>query len=170
MPCSWEYIRLKHISTLTGGFTPKPEELSSVGTIPYFKVSDMNTPENNKFMVKSSQYYISEASRKTFPKGSIVFPKNGGAVLTNKKRILVQESVVDLNTGVLIPYQPINIEYLYILFSTIDFNKHHKGSSLPTINTDFMNSIVFGLQPLCSSNFRASSQSKTSWRSRVILL
>lgn len=130
----------------------------------------MNTPENNKFMVKSSQYYISEASRKTFPKGSIVFPKNGGAVLTNKKRILVQESVVDLNTGVLIPYQPINIEYLYILFSTIDFNKHHKGSSLPTINTDFMNSIVFGLPPLCSSNFRASSQSKTSWRSRVILL
>ena len=77
----------------------------------------MNTPENNKFMVKSSQYYISEASRKTFPKGSIVFPKNGGAVLTNKKRILVQESVVDLNTGVLIPYQPINIEYLYMILN-----------------------------------------------------
>jgi len=148
LPCGWEYIRLKTIATLTGGFTPKPEELSSVGTIPYFKVSDMNTPENYKFMVHSSQYYISEASRKTFPKGSIVFPKNGGAVLTNKKRILVQESVVDLNTGVLIPYQPLNIEYLFILFSTIDFNKHHKGSSLPTINTDFMNNIVFGLPPL----------------------
>lgn len=59
-----------------------------------------------------------------------------------------QESVVDLNTGVLIPYQPLNIEYLFILFSTIDFNKHHKGSSLPTINTDFMNNIVFGLPPL----------------------
>ncbi len=148
LPYGWEYIRLKNIATLTGGFTPKPEELSSVGIIPYFKVSDMNTPENYKFMVKSSLYYISDASRKTFPKGSIVFPKNGGAVLTNKKRILEQESVVDLNTGVLIPYQPLNIEYLFILFSTIDFNKHHKGSSLPTINTDFMNNIVFGLPPL----------------------
>ena len=38
LPDKWEYIRLSYIGLLTGGYTPKPEELTDSGTIPYFKV------------------------------------------------------------------------------------------------------------------------------------
>ena len=108
----------------------------------------MNTLGNEKYIRLTKQYYIGDKSKKIFPKNTIIFPKNGGAVFTNKKRILAQDSVVDLNTGAFIPYGHINLEFLYLLFSTIDFREHYKGTALPTVNTDFMDKLIFGLPPL----------------------
>ena len=59
----------------------------------------MNNEGNEKYLVNTQNYLISRP-KKVFPKNSIAFPKNGGAVFTNKKRVLVTDSVVDLNTGV----------------------------------------------------------------------
>ena len=148
LPDGWEYIRLSQIAYLGSGFTPSPSELSTNGNIPYFKVSDMNTIGNEKYISITQQYYIGDKTKKVFPKNTIIFPKNGGAVFTNKKRILLQDSIVDLNTGAFIPYGLIDVEYAYILFSTIDFREHYKGTALPTINTEFMNKLIFGLPPI----------------------
>ena len=92
--------------------------------------------------------YLAFKPKKIFPSNSIVFPKNGGAVFTNKKRILTTDSVVDLNTGVFTPTTLINFDYAYLIFSTIDFREYYKGTALPTINNEFMRSIIFGLPPL----------------------
>ena len=108
----------------------------------------MNTIGNEKYISITQQYYIGDKTKKVFPKNTIIFPKNGGAVFTNKKRILLQDSIVDLNTGAFIPYGLIDVEYAYILFSTIDFREHYKGTALPTINTEFMNKLIFGLPPI----------------------
>ena len=148
LPDGWEYIKLSQIAYLGSGFTPSPSELSTNGNIPYFKVSDMNTIGNEKYISITQQYYIGDKTKKVFPKHTIIFPKNGGAVFTNKKRILSQDSIVDLNTGAFIPYGLIDVEYAYILFSTIDFREHHKGTALPTINTEFMDKLIFGLPPI----------------------
>ena len=148
LPDGWEYIRLSQIAYLGSGFTPSASELSPNGCIPYFKVSDMNTIGNEKYISITQQYYIGEKIKKVFPKNTIIFPKNGGAVFTNKKRILSQDSIVDLNTGAFIPYGLIDVEYAYILFSTIDFREHYKGTALPTINTEFMDKLIFGLPPI----------------------
>ena len=148
MPNRWEYIRLSHIAYLGAGFTPAQSNISQSGTIPYFKVSDMNTIGNEKYISVTKQFYVGDKSKKVFPKNTIIFPKNGGAVFTNKKRILAQDSVVDLNTGAFIPYGLIDTEYAYVLFSTIDFREHYKGTALPTIDTEFMNNLIFGLPPV----------------------
>jgi len=131
---------------LGSGFTPKPHELATSGIIPYFKVADMNNEGNEKYLVNTQNYLISRP-KKVFPKNSIAFPKNGGAVFTNKKRVLVTDSVVDLNTGVFSPFECIDFDFAYLLFSTIDFRKHYKGTALPTINNEFMSSMLFGLPP-----------------------
>ena len=146
MPDGWEYIRLYNIGDLGSGFTPKPHELATSGIIPYFKVADMNNEGNEKYLVNTQNYLISRP-KKVFPKNSIAFPKNGGAVFTNKKRVLVTDSVVDLNTGVFSPFECIDFDFAYLLFSTIDFRKHYKGTALPTINNEFMSSMLFGLPP-----------------------
>ena len=146
LPDGWEYIRLYNIGDLGSGFTPKPHELATSGIIPYFKVADMNNEGNEKYLVNTQNYLISRP-KKVFPKNSIAFPKNGGAVFTNKKRVLVTDSVVDLNTGVFSPFECIDFDFAYLLFSTIDFRKHYKGTALPTINNEFMSSMLFGLPP-----------------------
>ena len=108
----------------------------------------MNTVGNEKYLSFTAQYYTGNKIKKIFPYNTIVFPKNGGAVFTNKKRILLQPSVVDLNTGALIPYGIVNTEYLFLLFTSIDFREHYKGTALPTVDANFVGKLLFGLPPL----------------------
>ena len=148
LPFGWCWITLKEIATITSGKTPKNEQITDFGNIPYFKVGDMNLPGNEIFM-EVVQYYVNDCyTGITFPKNSFIFPKNGGALLTNKKRILKQESLVDLNTGVLIPSPAMNNEFMFYLFSTVDFTKNYKGSTIPTIDNEMIGNIVFALPPI----------------------
>lgn len=148
LPFGWCWITLKEIATITSGKTPKNEQITDLGNIPYFKVGDMNLPGNEIFM-EVVQYYVNDCyTGITFPKNSFIFPKNGGALLTNKKRILKQESLVDLNTGVLIPSSAVNNEFMFYLFSTVDFTKNYKGSTIPTIDNEMIGNIVFALPPI----------------------
>ena len=148
LPFGWCWITLKEIATITSGKTPKNEQITDFGNIPYFKVGDMNLPGNEIFM-EVVQYYVNDCyTGITFPKNSFIFPKNGGALLTNKKRILKQESLVDLNTGVLIPSSAVNNEFMFYLFSTVDFTKNYKGSTIPTIDNEMIGNIVFALPPI----------------------
>lgn len=127
------YKRIEDICEFISGYTPSKELLLPSGSIPYFKVADMNTIGNELYLVKTS-YYLNNP-KKIIPKGSIVFPKNGGAIFTNKKRILYQDSVVDLNTEALYPNEKVVlIKYLYWLLSSVDLGQFDNGGGLPSLN------------------------------------
>lgn len=108
----------------------------------------MNVLGNELYMNKVSLYLSDSAKYKVFPPDSIIYPKNGGAVFTNKKRILTVNSLIDLNTGAYIPSKLVDNIYAYYLFSTIDFNKFYKGTSVPTVDHDSICELFFGLPPL----------------------
>ena len=141
-------VRLNHLGVSISGKTPKSDELSDDGKYPYFKVGDMNTSGNEVFMQFTEKYLSEDYSGKLFAPNSIVFPKNGGAVFTNKKRILKYESVVDLNTGVFTPYSCLDLKFMYWMFNSIDFNKYYKGTALPTVDKKRMDNLFFGIPPL----------------------
>ena len=147
VPDNWELCRLENLGISTSGKTPKAKELHSQGKYPYFKVGDMNTPGNELYLHITENYLSDDYSSKLFAPNSIVYPKNGGAVFTNKRRILKQESVVDLNTGVFSPYSCLDLMYMYMIFQSIDFKKYHKGTALPTIDKKRMDNILVGLPP-----------------------
>ena len=146
LPSNWRWARLMSVGTFISGYTPQPSELSESGIYPYFKVADMNTPGNELFLKYTESYYDGEP-KKFFDKGTIVYPKNGGAVFTNKKRILAQDSIVDLNTGGYSPYAPIEMMYAYFFFQTIDFNHYHKGTAVPTLDMDKLRKMLIPLPP-----------------------
>ena len=83
---AWTYCKLSDISSVKSGYTPSEYLLNNVGDVPYFKVGDMNMEANLKYLQDSDSYINYPC--KTFPKGSVAFPKNGAAIATNKKRIL----------------------------------------------------------------------------------
>jgi type I restriction enzyme S subunit len=128
----WEYKKLGEVCTIKAGYTPKKNELSDNGAYPYYKVADMNTLGNDVYLDITSSYKID--ANKLFPKGAIVFPKNGAAVSTNKKRILKYDSIVDLNTGVAIFPKSINEKFAYYWFIDTDFKKYVRGGALPTLD------------------------------------
>lgn len=126
-------VMLEEVGKFISGRTPKSDELASIGDIPYFKVGDMNT-EGNEKVLRITSLFLKEKAGKTFPAGAIVYPKNGGAVFTNKRRILATESVIDLNTGGFVCGERLNQAYTYMFFCGLDFRKISKGTALPTID------------------------------------
>ena len=147
-PEGWCIVHPNQIGTFQGGKTPSEDKIVKTGNIPYFKVSDMNVSGNELYMIIVSNYLKDNCSYRLFPKDSIVYPKNGGAVFTNKKRILIKPSLIDLNSGAFIPSECINNLYAYYLFLSIDFNQFYKGSAVPTVDHDLINELYWGIPPL----------------------
>lgn len=146
IPDSWEWVRLGWIGTLKNGKTPKKEDISDQGSYPYFKVKDMN---NNQVYMNNIENFVNEKYiNQLMPKDTIIFPKNGGAVLTAKKRILIQDSLVDLNTGGIIPNSNISFKYLFYLFRNLNIKDYVKGSAVPTIDSKKLRETVVPLPPL----------------------
>jgi len=148
IPDGWVWIHPTDIGYFGSGKTPTPDQLSKFGTVPYFKVADMNAAGNEIVLCNSNSFLKFPDSMKLFSKGAVVYPKNGGAVFTNKKRILGQDSLVDLNTGSYTPFSQMDEKFFYYLFSTVDFQKYYKGTALPTVDMDAVQEIVWALPPL----------------------
>lgn len=118
---------------------------SPVGSLPFVKVGDMNIKGNEEKITCSSNYVSYGENRKNiFPIGTIIFPKRGGAILTNKKRITAVEICCDLNIMGVYSLGKILPEYLYFHFLTVDLSKIYNGAAIPQINNG-------DISPLCIS-------------------
>ena len=145
-------VRIGDICTSFSGFTPAASELFPSGKYPYFKVAEMNREANQRVMTDTDAYV--KESRKYFPKGSIVFPKNGAAIATNKKRILGQDSIVDLNTGGVEPNNDlVRTDYLFYLFQHIDFAQYMRRGAVPRLDLKSVLAIEIELPSLSDQQY-----------------
>jgi len=153
MRADWVECKLGEIFEIVSGNTPKGlESISNEGNIQFYKVSDMNSL-GNEVNMSSSNYNLSESDIdklkiKLFPKGTIIFPKRGGAILTNKKRKLKYNSSFDLNIMGVIPNKFVDSNYLFNFFISIDLGKIADGSNVPQINNKNIEPLLFPLPPL----------------------
>ena len=100
IPEYWEITAIKRFGDVQGGSGfPDVEQGFANEKIPFFKVSDMNLQANAVEMVKSANTVSRNAARRlrafVFPPNTIIFPKVGAALMTNKRRILTKPSCVD---------------------------------------------------------------------------
>lgn len=106
--------------------------------LPVYKVSDMNLVGNELYMVHSNNT-ISEEMRQAlgafiFPPGSIIFPKIGGAIATNKKRIVTKDCCADNNVMGLVPKkEAIDSRFLYYFLQSFNLSDFANKAHLPSI-------------------------------------
>ena len=152
LPFGWAWTTIGALFDVVSGATPKGLNQAKGDDIPFYKVSDMNRP-GNKTRMDTSRIYLSEPERNelgltAYPKGTIIFPKRGGAILTNKKRILSRPSCFDLNTmGVVNRIESISKDYLWHWFQSLDLAEIYDGSNVPQINNKNVEPLRF---PICS--------------------
>ena len=145
----WEMVRLGDVCTLKSGTSLSNEILSNKGEIPYVKVGDMNLQQNASYINMSSNYVArQDIEKQIFPVGTVIFPKRGGAIGTNKKRLTSREICADLNIMGIIPSEKLLSSYLYSFFQTIDLASLQNGSSVPQINNGDIFPIEIPLPPL----------------------
>lgn len=149
----WEEIELGKIFKIVSGNTPKGlKEISNDGKIPFYKVGDMNHLGNEIHMRKSNTVLTPDEFKnlklKAYPKGTVIFPKRGGAILTNKKRVLSSDAAFDLNIMGVPPVSVVNNAYQYYWFLKLDLSRIYDGSNIPQINNKNISPLRFQLPPL----------------------
>ena len=136
IPKDWEIKKLGEVCDLKSGKTIPYSIEKSKGEILYTKIGDMNIEGNENCITLSSRYVDKKDIKENqiIPVGSIIFPKRGGAIATNKKRRIIKPTIVDLNTMALVPSKLINKDYLFFWFQQIDLAKLSNGANIPQIN------------------------------------
>ncbi|MBN2149581.1 MAG: restriction endonuclease subunit S [Anaerolineales bacterium] len=119
---------------------------------PFFKVGDMNSLGNEKEM-RVFQHSISEITRIklraiALPAGTIIFPKIGAAIATNKKRFLVRPSCVDNNVMALIPGEKLLSSFLYYLLLNKNLSDFANTGNPPSIRQTTVEEWIIPLPPL----------------------
>ena len=133
----WVEYELKQVTDLKSGVTVKKELEEEYGDVAYIKVSGMSL-KGNENEITTSNMFLNKVSIKNsniLPIGTTIFPKRGGAIATNKKRITAIPLCIDLNTMGVIPNQEIVLpHYIYFYFKTIDLLTISNGTTIPQIN------------------------------------
>ncbi|WP_327023425.1 restriction endonuclease subunit S [Micromonospora sp. NBC_01739] len=114
------------------------------------KVSDMNLPGNEVTITHAKEWSTSPGARSaTCPAGSIVIPKRGGAIATNKKRLITRPSVLDPNLMAAWPHPDVvDLRFLHQWFLTFDLASIASGSSIPQLNKRDLSPLPFPLPPI----------------------
>lgn len=137
-PKGWEMVAMGEVATVgSGSGFPIADQGHTVGDYPFYKVGDMNLPGNEERM-DASRNYIDEATRArlratAFPTGTVIFPKIGAAIATNKKRLLSRPACVDNNVMAVVPGDRILPVYLHGLFLHTDLSHFASDSNPPSI-------------------------------------
>jgi type I restriction enzyme S subunit len=150
IPKNWIWTRLSNIITLKSGSTIDLGLEIDKGELIYLKVGDMNLPGNEIEITNSSRYVLptKKIEKQTIPGNSIIFPKRGGAIGTNKKRLVKQPILADSNIMAIICHEGLDIEYLYTWFYTVDLWQLNSGTSVPQINNKDLEPLLFPFPPL----------------------
>jgi len=157
LPEGWGYIQIGNLLDVVSGNTPKGIETTKGTEIPYYRVSDMNR-EDNVFSMNTSATYLSEKEASEiglniYPAGTIIFPKRGGAIATNKKRQLAHRSCFDLNLmGLTNLPDSLCPGYLWLWILSLDLASISDGSNVPQINNRNVEPLMF---PICSFEAQA---------------
>jgi type I restriction enzyme, S subunit len=136
MKSGWEKVKLSTVCDFKSGTTIDKKLEKTKGEVIYAKVGDMNLVGNEDYITLSSRYVDLKSinQNQIIPVGSIIFPKRGGAIATNKKRRIINPTIVDLNTMALVPSKAIDKDYLFFWFQQIDLADLSNGTSIPQIN------------------------------------
>lgn len=144
-------VPLGHVASFFAGGSLPPGE-AYVGQVDghlLMKVSDTNRPGNERIIDSCAQWSRAQGPRSaTCPPGSIVIPKRGGAIGTNKKRLTSRSTVLDPNLMAIVPGPNVNLDYLFAWFLRFDLKSISSGSSVPQLNKQDLAPLQVPIPPM----------------------
>ena len=148
IPSEWKVEILGNFIKIRSGAAPsKIKELKEFGKYPFYKVNDLNYTD--KYLSKAI-YNFDDLTFKKIKKNSIVFPKRGASIFTNKIAIISKSGYMDTNLMALeiLDCSIINHEFLYYLLSFRGLVEFADTSSVPQINNKHIEPIKLAVPPL----------------------
>ena len=151
---SYPMVHIKDVGSVESGFGfPLAYQGNVGGGIPFLKVSDMNQQGNEVQVVtwnnSVSPEVLKELKAKAFPAGTVIFPKIGAAIATNKKRILTCASTYDNNVMGIVPNsERLLPQFLHAYLSAFDISQWESNAHPPSIRKTVVENQQIPLPPL----------------------
>ena len=158
IPKDWEVVMLKDVcKVVTSGFSFDVFEKSKLDDgveVLFTKVSDMNLVGNERIITNSvnkglfSNEFVS--SNSVLKPNSLIFPKRGAAIKTNKKRINGKHIILDPNL-IAVSFDDegtVNYLFTYYYFVNFDLMKIVEDGTIPQINKRDIEPFKIPLPPL----------------------
>jgi type I restriction enzyme S subunit len=158
---AWERKRLGDVTEVVNGFGFR-EDLQGRTDLPFpfIKVRDMNADGSEVIMHRAAntvdEAILKALRAKTYPAGTVIFPKVGGALLTNKKRVLGVEATFDNNVMGIIP-KAIESKWVFFWMQTFDLRTLANTQALPSIRQSDVENLQIPLPPV-SERHRIAAQ------------
>ncbi|KAL3948836.1 restriction endonuclease subunit S [Lentilactobacillus hilgardii] len=128
---AWEERKLGDYVIIRSGWSPSNFDINNNANNLFIKVDDLNYSTR---VQEESQVKVNILSKyKKIKKSSTIFPKRGAAIMTNKVRMLGEDSYMDTNMMALEP-KGIDPEYLYTFINKTGLYKIADTSTIPQIN------------------------------------
>ena len=150
----WPLVPIKSVATVASGFgLPRAFQGKANEEIPFLKVSDMSLPGNEMYIASWKNSISNDVLRmlkaKSFPNGTVIFPKIGAANAINKKRILTRESTYDNNLMGIVPNSEMLLPlFLYNWLIGIDLSRWASDGPLPSLHKRVVEQHEVPLPPL----------------------
>lgn len=143
---AWDFKPIGEVAQVVSGFGfPVDQQGLLEEEIPFLKVSDMNL-EGNETFIRSWNNTISEETlvalkAKGFREGTVIFPKIGAAIATNKKRILTKRSTFDNNVmGIIADRAHLSERFLYYWLLSFDLSNWASSAQPPSMRKSVVES------------------------------
>ena len=140
-----------HVALFSGSTLPDGVEFDTqTDGYALVKVSDLARDGNEKYLKSTREWSLVRGSTaSTCPPGSVVIPKRGGAIATNRKRITTTSSVLDPNLmGIAPNSDSLELAYLYGWLELLDLASIQSGSSVPQLNKKDLAPLKLRLPPI----------------------
>jgi type I restriction enzyme S subunit len=157
----WNSITLGEIADFVGGSSLPEGELfeGQEHGLLLVKVGDMNLPGNEITIKTAREWYGSPPNGFALcTQDGIVIPKRGGAIGTNKKRLLSRDALLDPNLMGIVPKDHTHTAWLFQWFQQFDLKRLVSGSTVPQLNKKDLAPLTLQLPPSeCLEAFETSS-------------
>lgn len=164
IPSDWDIMKGEQIFVLSSGVSPTAIDFSSNdgADVGYLQIDDMNSPRNSKFITETRLKF--ESSANPFvpleESGTIVFPKRGGSILTNKVRLLKKKCAIDPNIMGLRCNEHLSSDFMFHNLLFLRLHNLMENAGLPQLNNKDLYPRLFIVPPLKEQQNIASILSK----------
>lgn len=157
LPHSWAAERLdRHATVISTRMSysefEQMDAVESDGAVKVLgiKVADMNAAGNETVLNTAAIekfVLIDQARRRCAPAGTIVFPKRGAAIATNKKRITNKWTVFDPNVIGVVAGADVDKEFLFYWFQMFDLRTITEPGPTPQLNKKNLDPLIIPVPP-----------------------
>ena len=135
---------------LAGGHSPSALNFDSSGDTLFLKAEDLGRPGNRRAIREAGlRFRAADHPRiRVHAPGHLVFPKRGGAIATNRVRVLARPAAVDPNLMVLAPGPALDPHYFAELLQHLGLPTFADDAGVPQINHKHLYPARFAAPPL----------------------